>query len=162
MPSYRKIFPSFDWDEDVWRVNQIINLPIIIGKEQVGFVKNVPNEEVKKSNEAVRRWIDTNMDGCSCLILFIGEKTYQSPWVKYELELASQKGMGRINIYVEGMRNREGIPSLRGRDPYAYHGMYVPPDTPGAYVIKEYFWLRDNGQYNIGSWIEEACLRAGK
>lgn len=43
MPSYRKIFPSYDWDEDVWRVNQIVNLPFIVGAELAGFVKNVPN-----------------------------------------------------------------------------------------------------------------------
>ena len=83
MPSYRKIFPSYDWDEDVWRVNQIVNLPFIVGAELAGFVKNVPNEEVRKSDAAVQRWIDENMEGCSCLVLLIGEKTYLSRWVKY-------------------------------------------------------------------------------
>ena len=162
MPSYRKIFPSYDWDEDVWRVNQIVNLPFIVGAELAGFVKNVPNEEVRKSDAAVQRWIDENMEGCSCLVLLIGEKTYLSRWVKYELERATQKRMGRLNVYLEGMPDRYGIPSKRGKDPYAHHGMYVPVDTPGVFIVNESSWIRDNGLYNIGNWIEDACQRAGR
>lgn len=71
MPQYRKVFPSYDWD-DVWYVNQIVNLPHIVGKENIGFIKDVPNEEVKKSDSAVKAWIDKHMEGCSCLILFCG------------------------------------------------------------------------------------------
>ena len=47
MPSYRKIFPSYDWDRDVVYVNQIINYSHIVGASNAGFIKNVPNEEIK-------------------------------------------------------------------------------------------------------------------
>ncbi|WP_407844779.1 TIR domain-containing protein [Desulfovibrio falkowii] len=158
-PSYRKIFPSYDWD-DVWFVNQIINLPVILGRENVGFVKNVPNEEVKKSDAAVKAWIDQHMSGCSCLVLFCGERTYQSRWVKYELEKAHREGMARLIIHLNGMKSRFGFPCQKGIDPYVYHGMYGPIGS--GYVIKQYEWISGNGVQNIGLWINDACLRAGK
>ena len=159
---YRKVFPSYDWDEDVWRVNQIMNLPKIIGREDMGFMKNVPNEEVKKSDAAIQRWIDANLVGCSCLVVFVGEKTYQSRWVKYEIEQAGKQGMGRLLIRLNGVKNREGTPSLGGPDPYAANGLYAPPGTPNTYTIFSYNWIADDGLNNIGVWIEDACQRAGR
>ena len=159
MPAYRKIFPSYDWD-DVWYVNQIINLPVVLGKENIGFIKNVPNEEVKRNDAAVKAWIDQHMEGCSCLVLFCGERTYQSKWVKYELEKAERDGMARLVIHLDGMASNNGFLCGRGIDPYAYHGMYSLLGF--GYVIKQYSWIADNGIRNIGEWIEDACQRAGK
>lgn len=159
-PSFRKVFPSYDWDEDVWRVNQIINLPHILGRENIGFMKNVPNEEVKRSDILIKNWIDDNMNGCSCLVVFVGEKTYQSKWVKYEIEQARERGMGRIIVGLEGMNNRYGIPSAGGMDPYIAHGFYASTPSPLNYTIKKYSWNNDNGIENIKFWIEDACQRA--
>lgn len=159
---YRKVFPSYDWDEDVWRVNQIMNLPKIVGREDIGFMKNVPNEEVKSSDAAIRKWIDDHLYGCSCLVIFVGEKTYQSRWVKYEIEQAGKQRMGRLLVSLEGMHNREGIPSLGGPDPFAANGLYVPAETPNAYIVRSYRWIADDGLNNIGSWIEDACQRIGR
>lgn len=86
-PKFRIVFPSYDWD-DAWLVNQIINRPIVVGREEVGFIKGVPAEEGLTDPKAIENWIRRNMEGCSCLILFVGEKTYQSDWVKFELLLA--------------------------------------------------------------------------
>lgn len=158
-PKFRVVFPSFDWD-DVWMVNQIINRPTVVGKEEIGFVKGVPQEAGLKKESEIRRWIDENMDGCSCLILFVGEKTYESQWVKYELELARKRGMGRFIVYLQGMRGKDGRPCRAGVDPYKHHGMYT--NSGRGYAIKRYNWLRDDGARNIGSWIEEACSRTSK
>lgn len=162
MPRFRKVFPSYDWD-DVWYVNQIMNLPNIVGKENIRFVKNVPNEEVKQSDSAVKKWIDENMENCSCLILFVGEKTYQSKWVEYEIRTAINRGMAYFIVYLTGMKDSVGNLVPDGlQDPYKYHNLYAPSGTPGAYAVKKYYWIDNDGLNNIHSWIEDACNRAGK
>lgn len=161
-PLYRKIFPSYDWDEDGWRVNQIVNLPYILGKEKMGFVKNVPNEEVKRNDRAVQQWIDEHLFGCSCLVIFFGEKTYLSKWVKYEMIEAGHRGMGRLLINLEGVKNMNGIPCSYGIDPYAANGLYTPNPDPSIYIVRQYKWVADEGQKNISNWIEDACVRAGR
>lgn len=157
-PEYRYIFPSYDWD-DVWIVNQIINLPEIVGAKNIGFLKGVPNEEIKKNNDLIRKWIDENMEKCSCLILFVGEKTYQSYWVKYEIELARKLEKGRFIINLEGMKRQDNSICKKGQDPYSYHGLYTN-NAVKAYMIKQYSWINDDGISYISNWIEDAIDRA--
>ena len=155
MPEYRKIFPSYDWD-DAWLVNQIINLPEILGHETIGFAKGVPNEEIKQDDNKIRKWIEENMEKCSCLILFCGENTYESKWVKYEIELARKLRKGRFIIYLNGLKRKDGTICEKGIDPYEYHNLY----SSSGYVIKKYNWDSDNGIDNINDWIEDAINRA--
>lgn len=162
-PSYRKIFPSYDWDEDVWRVNQIINLPNIVGKENIGFIKNVPNEEIKRGDRAVEQWINEHMDGCSCLIVFCGEKTAYSKWVLYEIKLADRLGLGRFIINLKGMLNQKNEECQFCHDPYMVNNLYVDPTKyPNTYTIRQYDWIADEGIYHIHDWIEDACQRANR
>ena len=158
-PEFRFVFPSYKW-EDAWRVNQIVNRPIVVGKEKIGFLKGVPQEDGLTLKPEIRRWIDEHMEGCSCLILFVGEKTYESQWVKYELELASKRCMARFIVHLQGMPDQYGKPCIGGPDPYWCHGLYSSDGN--GYVIRQYNWLKDDGARNIGSWIEEACSRTSK
>ena len=157
MADFRYIFPSYDWD-DAWLVNQIINLPNILGVKNMGFLKGVPNEEIKQSDEKIKKWIDENMQNCSCLILFCGERTYKSKWVKYELESAREKKKGRFIIHLADMVKMDNTLCKQGIDPYEYHGFYNNKGT-GGYIIKSYNWIKDDGINNIGAWIEDAISR---
>ena len=155
MLEYRKIFPSYDWD-DAWLVNQIINLPEILGHEAIGFAKGVPNEEIKEDDNKIRKWIEENIKKCSCLILFCGENMYESKWVKYEIKLARKLRKGRFIIYLKGLKRKDGTICEKGIDPYKYHNLY----SSSGYVIKKYNWDSDNGIDNINDWIEYAINRA--
>ena len=160
---YRKIFPSYDWDEDVAYVNQIINYPKIVGVENAGFMKNAPNEEIKKSDEAIANWITKNMNGCSCYVLFVGERTYLSRWVHYEMELACQLNLGILVIFLDGMKDLYGKVCGLGIDPFAYHGMYSAIPSPNLYLVKQYHWTAFSNPYELlPNWIEDACQRAGR
>lgn len=158
MALYRRIFPSYKWT-DAWLVNQIVNLPVTVGRESVGFANGVPPETVKASDDAIARWIRNSMSGCSCLIVFVGEETYKSRWVKYEMELAEKYKMGRIMIELSGMKKRDGSVCQGGPDPFAWHGLYRGPLEPDYYEIKTYHWL-PFGQGLIGGWLEDAYQRA--
>ena len=163
MVMYRKIFPSYDWDQDVCFVNQIVNYPKIVGANAAGFIKNVPNEEIKSSDRAIARWINENMSSCSCYVLFVGEKTYQSKWVLYEMDLAREKGLGRLIIYLDRMTDPLGRVCKLGIDPYSYHERYCKDYSPSAYEIKAYHWKDFKDPYKeLPSWIEDACRRANK
>lgn len=158
MASFRRIFPSFKWT-DAWLVNQIVNLPVTIGREKIGFANGVPPETVKSSDYAIARWIQNSMDGCSCLVVFVGEETYLSPWVKYEMELAEEYKMGRIMIDLTGMKRKDGSVCREGTDPFAWHGLHRGLLDPDYYEIKRYSWL-PSGRFWIGKWLEDAYQRA--
>lgn len=92
----------------------------------------------------------------SCLILFCGENTYESKWVKYEIELARKLRKGRFIIYLKGLKRKDGTICEKGIDPYKHHNLY----SSSGYVIKKYNWDSDNGIDNINDWIEDAINRA--
>lgn len=158
MATYRRIFPSFKWG-DAWMVNQIVNRPKVVGVDEMGFVNGVPPEEVHSSDEAIKRWIIKSMNGCSCLVLFVGEETYKSRWVRFELEEARRLKMGRILVRLNGMKDRLGRVCGVGQDPYAANGLYSAKPGSG-YVIKQYSWIDDDGATHLGEWVDDAVLRA--
>lgn len=156
----RFVFPSYDRD-DICIVNQIMNLPNIVDRDSIGFFKGVDDETLKKDDALIKKWIQEQMHRCSCLILFCGEETYKSKWVKYELGLANKRKMGRFIVDLDDMYciNRKRYIN-KGLDPYQHHEMYAPRSV--SYSIKRYSWKHNNGLENLKLWIEDACTRAGR
>ena len=77
----RKVFFSFDYD-DVWRVNVIRNSDVTKKSAEVaGFIDKAKFEEVKKGADAIRKWIDQQMEGTSVTVVLIGANTSESEWV---------------------------------------------------------------------------------
>lgn len=111
----RQVFYSFHFDNDVMRVQQIRNMGIIEGEEPVA-----PNtwEEIKrKGAESIRKWIDDNMRYRSCVVVLVGEKTADRPWVKYEIEKAWNDGKGLFGIYVHNINCARNGKCQQGANP---------------------------------------------
>ncbi|MDR2251725.1 MAG: TIR domain-containing protein, partial [Endomicrobium sp.] len=84
----RRVFYSFHYEKDVMRASQIRNIGVIEGNTPVS---DNDWETVKRGGDiAIKRWIDDNMSGCSCLVVLIGENTAERKWVRYEIERAWQ------------------------------------------------------------------------
>ena len=87
----RQVFYSFHFDNDVMRVWQIRKMGAIEGNEPVA-----PNnwEQIKRSEYAVKKWIDDNMKYKSCVIVLVGSETASRKWVDYEIRKAWNEGKG--------------------------------------------------------------------
>lgn len=112
----RKVFTSFHYSNDNWRASQVRNM----GKIEKNL-KATPNrwEEVKRRGDhAIKAWIDANMVGRSCLIVLIGEKTAGRKWIEYEIQKARLDGKGILGIYIHNLKDRHGLKSLKGRNPF--------------------------------------------
>lgn len=155
----RKIFYSFHFKNDVFRVQQVRQMGMLEGNEPV-----TPNtwEEIQRSPGGVERWIDENLKGKTCLVVLIGSETATRPWVEYEIRRAWQKGLGLLGIHVHNLKcPRNGI-CAKGASPFASisfkkaNGMpYVPnvydPSTVDAYTVI---------QRSLSHWVERAIADA--
>ena len=158
----RKVFFSFHYKNDNWRVSQVKN----IGKVSNNNVLNANNwEKVKRKGEgAIKEWIDDNMIGCSCVIVLIGKKTANRKWVNYEIEQAYKKDKGLIGVYINKLKDKDGKQDDEGSNPFdtftvGMEGRKKKLST----IIKTYksSYLDSNNVYsyiedNIGGWIEES------
>ncbi|MDD9799366.1 MAG: TIR domain-containing protein [Gammaproteobacteria bacterium] len=160
----RKVFFSFDWD-DVWQANQVRNSWVAAGSYQkAGFVDAANIEKVKRaSDQSIKEWIDSQLSGTSVTVVLIGQDTYKSKWVKYEIDESKHKKNGLVGIYIHQVKNRIGETSPKGEDPFAQPPFNFKPTKNPKYPCCNYYdWVDDSGHENLGKWIEKAARQAGK
>ncbi|WP_057464522.1 TIR domain-containing protein [Pseudovibrio sp. POLY-S9] len=158
----RKVFFSFHFKNDHSRTQLVRNMNALEGNSAV-----TPNkwEEIKKTGDAaIKRWINANMSGKSCVVVLVGSETASRPWVKYEIRKAWEDGKGVLGIHINGLKDLDGNTSTKGANPFldlkvsegdkmVTLGKIPPMKTPSGSSSKEkYASIKEN----VEDWIEEA------
>jgi hypothetical protein len=154
----RKVFTSFHYLPDNWRASQIRSMGKIEGN---GIVTSNKWEEVTRGgSKAIEKWIDDNMSGKSCVIVFVGENTADRKWIDYEIQKAWNDGRGLVGIYIHKLKDSGGNQSNKGKNPFQG---FLLKGKPLSTVVKCY-----NPPYNTSTdvyahiknnledWVEEA------
>lgn len=156
----RRVFYSFHYIPDCWRVSQIRNIGTV---EDNKPVNDNDWEEVKKGGDSsIRKWIDDQLCGRSCTVVLIGKETAGRKWVKYEIEKSWNEEKGVLGIYIHNLKNKDGNQTTKGKNPFDDFTMkrdnkklstlvktYDPPYSISTNV---YNYIKEN----IENWIEEA------
>lgn len=152
------VFYSFYYQEDNWRVHQIMEMGVVEGQQLL-----VPQkwESVKKDGDrAIRNWIDNEMKYKSAVIVLNGTYTAGRPWVQYEIRRAWEIKKPLLSIDINGLKDREGNTAPRGKDPFSCIGdwktVFIPKhqfDGPSEQIygkIKE----------NLQTWAKQGYARS--
>jgi hypothetical protein len=125
----RRVYWSFYYNEDSLRVQQVIQMGKLEGQR---IVTGQRWEEVKKGgDDAVKRWINTEMSGKTCLVVLVGSNTASRLWVRYEIKKAWNDKLGVVGIRIHGLRNLwTQLTSARGANPF--------DGTPFANIVTLY------------------------
>src|SRR6266566_6447518 len=156
----RKVFFSFHYDRDVWRVGQVRNCWLIRPENQATpFLDKAEWEQVKRQGDAnIERWIKAQLDGTSVTVVLIGNQTSQRRWVQYEIMESYNKDNGLLGIYIHNAKDRFGLLDVQGANPF--DNIYLTnADGSRSYfssIYSTYDWVHGNGRQNIGTWIESA------
>ena len=104
----RRVFFSFHYQRDVWRVNQIRSIPNITGCAAAGFQDASLWEEAKKKGEAtINKMIDDALYNTSVTVVFIGNQTANRQYIKYEIEKSIARGNGVVGIQIHHLQNQK-------------------------------------------------------
>jgi hypothetical protein len=152
----KKCFLSFHYNLDNWRVQTVRNIGSI--DEQPLLDANKWEEIKKRGDQAIKDWIASNMKDKECLVVLVGEKTADRPWIKYEIKEAWKNGLGVTAVYIHGLKNSAGEQGKKGKDPFT--GLTVDGkaivgtvnDTP--YSSSTYVY--DHIKNNISTWVADA------
>lgn len=111
----RQVFYSFHFDNDVMRVQQIRNIGVVEGNKPVA-----PNnwEQIKRSEYAVKKWIDDNMKYKSCVVVLVGSETASRKWVDYEIRKAWNEGKGIFSVYIHNLKDPRTGTCRKGANPF--------------------------------------------
>ncbi len=123
-------------------------------------------EEIENQGDAaVKKWIDDNLKGKSCLIVLIGQRTASRKWVQYEIKKAFDDGKGVFGVYIHNLKDSVGNQASMGQSPFdgftvgsdplsKWAKVYNPPYTTSSNV---YDYIKNN----LADWVEKAIdLRA--
>lgn len=143
----RKVFYSFHFDNDNWRVGQVRNIGAVEGERPI---KGNQWEDVKsKSDTVIKAWIDDNLKDKSCLIVLIGEKTSERKWVNYEINRAWELGKAVCGVYIHRLEDVYGKQSSKGKNPLK---SYIPIFESGFSSSK---YVYDDIKNNIADLVEK-------
>jgi hypothetical protein len=144
----RRAFFSFKY-EDVSKAMVVRNSWVTQGKEAAGFTDAAEFEELEEEgDDAIKAWIDDQLDGTTVTVVLVDADTCDSRWVKYEIKKSKELGHGLLGIDVSKIKDLSGETSERcGKIPTGY-GFYL--------------WNKDDGYNKMGDWIEAAATAAGK
>lgn len=157
--AYRSVFFSFDWDQDVWRAMVVRNCGVTLGVNAAGFRDAAEIESVKyRSDEAIKRWIDSQLNGTTVTVVLLGALTRQSRWVKYEIDASIARGNGIIFIDISGIADQYRRTTIYGGMPAGWPEL--SPYSPGPYLFRQ--WDTQFSPQQFGAWIEQAAQNVGK
>lgn len=143
----RKVFFSFHYQRDLWRVNVVRNSGVIDGVSAAGFHDASLWEETKRKGEdAVKQLINNGLNGTSVTVVLIGAETSGRKYVTYEIEKSIACGNGLLGIYINNIKDKDGRTDPLGTAPAAL-------SKSGAPV---YTW--EYGK--LGEWVEKAYKKA--
>ena len=116
-----KVFYSFHYKNDNWRVNQVINMGVVEGNKLLD--SNEWEEVKRKGDDNIKDWINKQMSTCDCLVVLNGSETYDRKWVKYEINHAKEIGIGLIGINIHNLKDKDGNRSSEGKNPFVLLGI---------------------------------------
>jgi hypothetical protein len=151
---------------DVPRMEYLLPTQYDVGVDMNDFAP-ISWEEVKKKSEfAIKRWINSQMVMRSCLVVLIGEETWMRDWVEYEIRKAYELEKGIVGIYIHNLKDKYGNQTEKGLNPFDYINTingeplskYVRAfDSRYATSSNVYRDINDN----LSNLIEEAIENAG-
>ena len=155
----RRVFYSFHYEADAWRVGQVRNIGMIEGNEPTN--DNDWEMIVNDGDAQIERWIDEQMEGRTCIVVLVGSCTAERPWVKREIEKAWNRRMGVVGIHIHGLTDQDGNLSHPGDNPFDLIKINETTwlsciakcyDPPGSSSAERYGWIKKN----LSDKVEEA------
>lgn len=145
----RRVFFSFDY-RNVWRVNQIRNVPEIVGTAAAGFRDaSIWEEARKKGDAAIKRMIDKALQRTSVTVVCISRGTAARRYIRYEMDESLSRGNGLLGLHIHHLKDDDGETVSAGTTP-------TQIEDNG---FKAYKYTTPEA---LARWIEDAAARAGR
>lgn len=151
----RKVFFSFHYSRDAWRVSQVRNSNVVkSGPQKSDYLDHAAWQTIERSGDvAIKRWIDSQLAGSTLTCVLIGRQTSERKWVKYEIEQSILRKNAILGINIHNLKDQNSQVDLPGFSPLAghsvgYHGL--------DYIAPVYDWELHDGYKNFGLWIDQA------
>lgn len=168
----RRVFFSFHYQRDIWRVNIVRNHAKVKSRyQEAGYWDSSLWESAKEAGDiTLKRLINAGLKNTSVTVVLIGTETSERKWVKYEIEASYKRGNGMLGIYIHNVKNIIGRTDSKGRNPFDSFTIEQPsqfaymskPQIRMSRIYPTYDWVNDGGYNNFSKWVEDAARAASR
>lgn len=145
IPQKRRVFFSFHYQNDIWRVNQVRNSWRYQHEQnrvaEGFFDASIWERSQRTSPDSLKNLIREGMQNTSVTCVLSGSETYARRWVRYEIARSMVKGNGLLVVNIHNLSNQKGYVSNAGANPLSCLGTYRADD--GRILLAEL----QNGQW---------------
>lgn len=157
-PSKRRVFFSFHYQNDIWRVNQVRN-SWRFGHENTRdadgfFDASIWEASQRTGPDSLKQLIRNGIKNSSVTCVLVGAHTFERRWVRYEIARSVIKGNGIFTVNIHLLADQVGSGSILGANPLDCIGVY---NYSGKFFLAEII----NGNWKTyGDYSQEVYLPA--
>ena len=101
----RRVFYSFHYKPDVWRVSQVRNIGTV--EENKPATDNDWETITGGGDSRIKKWIADQMSGRTCTVILVGSSTANRKWINHEIAESWNDGMGVVGINIHNLENSQ-------------------------------------------------------
>lgn len=156
----RRVFYSFHYKPDSWRASQVRNMGVIDGNRPCS--DNDWETITEGGADKIKKWIDEQLDGKSCVVVLIGSNTAGRKWINHEIVKGWNDKKGVFGVYVHNLLNSDRQQTTKGANSFAsikygdsgkmLSSIVKAYDPPYATSTDVYAYIKEN----LAGWVDEA------
>ena len=143
--SKRRVFFSFHYQQDIWRVNQVRQSwrsQREDSRQAYGFFDaSIWESKQRVGPDALKRLIRESLENTSVTCVLSGAETYARRWVRYELARSVARGNGLLTVRIDRMGDRNAYGSAEGPNPLDRMGVYNANGKVRIAEVKNGRWI---------------------
>jgi Thoeris protein ThsB, TIR-like domain len=114
----RRVFFSFHYQRDIFRVNQIRNIPQVMKCSAAGFQDASLWERAKRtSDQEIYNLIDNALNNTTVTVICIGNQSKNRKFINYEINQSIKRGNGLVGIQIHNLVDHHGNQDNSGGTP---------------------------------------------
>src|ERR1035441_3312954 len=106
----RRVFFSFHFQNDNWRVNQVRKSGEFtdVDGTDTFYDNSLWEATKKKGDQALKKLIDGGLNNSSVTTVLAGTETWARKWVRYELVKSFERGNGLMTLWIDQVKDSQG------------------------------------------------------
>ena len=152
----RKVFYSFHYEPDNWRVSTVRNIGAI--EDNKPATDNAWETVTKAGDAAIKKWIADQMFGRTCTVVLVGSGTANRKWINHEIIKSWDDQLGVVGIHIHGLKNSNQQTSTKGANPFESIG-YGSTGKKLSSIVKCYNPAGSTSQEKY-DWIKKHLANA--
>lgn len=151
----KRVYFAFHYQDVIdFRANVVRKHNALQGVEKAGYYDHSIWEESKRTSDlALKRLINTELEGTSTTVVLIGSHTHARRWVRYEIAKSIERGNHLIGIHINSVAGKDGLTKPFGPNPFDNMALAIGDDGASGQFVewdgKQWVWYKDLQKFEI-------------